>query len=496
VAAVLAYHLLIIHGHGNPDAICEGLFSYGWGAGDWALACGRWATRYMNSAAGNVVMPGIWITLYTLLVCEAVILLVKLWGIRSKAAICLITAIMTVNPTVIEQSLLQYMFMAWGISNLLAVCFVYLNCRAGSKLHAFVTAPIVMALAFGLYQSAVSLICLCFCMTLILGLTDGKSLKETALTILRFLLSAMIGAALYFLILKFELVRYGVAESSRVEDFSIRTMLSSLGTSVPDAYASFFAYYLETVFKRKMWYELLAVLPAAYLGVKLIGMLKSRPWEALCAAALLAMIPLFANAAKILFPYNLTVKIMQYQNMLVFPFLFAVIERGGIGRIGIKNLSLRCACLLTAILCWTYIASANATYSAYETTYRHYNTMTQSILCKVYDTEGYKPGDTIAFAGTIGDGLLRQTLSTYKYAYGMYDDLVFWPGIIGMQSSRQNYFVDYFGINAGKIYAPDYNAAVESEEFKQMGIFPENDSIRRINGMIIVKLSDDPPIFE
>ena len=29
VTALLSYHLLIISGHGNPDAVCEGLVCYG-----------------------------------------------------------------------------------------------------------------------------------------------------------------------------------------------------------------------------------------------------------------------------------------------------------------------------------------------------------------------------------------------------------------------------------------------------------------------------------
>ena len=88
VTAFMSYTLLIVYGHGNPDAITEGISAYT--AGDWALACGRWATRYMNAAAGNVIMPPVWVTLYMLCVFVSVMLLVKLWKLRSALAVCLI----------------------------------------------------------------------------------------------------------------------------------------------------------------------------------------------------------------------------------------------------------------------------------------------------------------------------------------------------------------------------------------------------------------------
>lgn len=495
-AALLSYHLLIIYGHGNADAVCEGLVCYDIGSADWALACGRWLTRYMNALSGNLIMPGVWITLYMLCVFVSVILLAKLWKIKSLVSVCLISALMAVNPTVIEQSLLQYMFMAWGLSNLFGVLFVYLNCQECKRL--WVLSPVCMMLAFGLYQSSVGLMCMCFCITLILMLSEGLEIKRMFMLVLRFGIMSIIGVALYFAVLKFEIVRYGVTESGRVQDFSIGGIFTSLLYSVQDAYITFFQYFGEATFRRKLWYAGLALILAVYFAVTLYRMIKAGRY-AQCGFALLLfmLIPAFANIAKIIFPYNTTVTIMEYQNMLMFPLLFALTERNPLRLPSLHNLGRIGAGVLSFILCWTYIVSANATYRSYELTYSHLNFMTASILNDVYNLPEYDHEDTIAFAGFVQDDYLRENFSSYKYAYGMYKNLAFWIEPLGIRTSRHNYLMNYFGVESGYVFALDYNDAVRSEEFKNMPVYPGVGAIREFpDNLIIVKLSEEPPIFE
>ncbi len=494
-AGALAYHQLVINGHGNADAIGEGLYYYG--AADWALACGRWATRYMNSLSGNVIMPGVWILLYMLCVSLTVMLLVKMWDIRGRIAVCLLSAIMAVNPAVIEQSLLQYMFMAWGLSSLLAAVFVYINCRAGSRWLRYTVAPLCMALAFGLYQASLGFVCLCFCMTLILDLLDGRGIRETLLLVVRFAVSSAIGVLVYFAVLRIEFVRFGVDASYRVEQFSISAIFGSLSEAVPDAYSHFIRYFYDAVLNRRLWFALLAVLGALLFAARLIPLLKRRRIaEAVLALLLLCAVPAFANISKIVFPYSTIVPIMEYQNILVVPLLFALVGHTEFKLPQIRQLSRWLAFSLTLILCWTYIVSANATYTSYNLTYEYLHFQTSSILNDIYNMPEYSEDSVIVFAGFPDDSYLRKNIQTYRYSYGMYDNLVFWEEGIGIQGGRRSYLLDYFGIDGGYIYGGQYNDAVHSPEFSQMGVYPAQDSIRQFGDMIIVKLSEDPPIFD
>ena len=495
LSALAAYHLLVIVGHGNADAVCEGLVSYT--GADWALACGRWAIRYMEAASGGLIVPGLWLALYAVCSGLSALLLARLWGIESPVAVCLAACLLTVNPTVIEQSLLQYMFMAWGLSNLLAILFVYLCCAEGSRLRRLVLAPVCMAVAFGLYQSCVSLMCVCFCMTLILRLFKGTSFKDALLLVLRFALSALIGTALYFLILRVETLRYAVAESERVELFSLRGFISALPVSVPQAYRTYLGYFADHRFHRIHFYALLLLLGALCSAASLLRLVRERRAAgALFALLLLALIPFFSNVADVIFPYNEPVLIMQYQSMLVVPFLLALPVPAFLEGKGAGLLLRHAVCLLLCCLLWGYVLSANTTYRVYELSYRHLNFVTASALNDVYALEDYSPEDVIAFAGFPDDDLLRTAVPAYRQAYGQYDSFVFWDGKMGLEDCRRNYLLNYFGVDGGHIFGHLYNDAVHSEEFKEMPIWPAQGSVRRLNRLVIVKFSDDPPIFD
>ena len=495
ISALVAYHLLIITGHGNPDAVCEGLVCYS--GADWALACGRWATRYMNELSGNVIIPGLWVLLYALCCGFTTIILSRLWKIESKLSICLISVLLTVNPTVIEQSLLQYMFMAWGISNLVGALFVYLCCTDGHWSRKYLLAPLCMAVAFGLYQACVSMMCLCFCITLILKLMDGDSLKDMLITVFKFALSALVGVVLYFGIMELEIIRYGVDESSRVDEFSLMGILGSLPQSFPNAYKTFFAYFVDHRFWRTRLYVLLFAIAFGFALWALIKLVKKRRiLEALAAVLLAALIPAFSNISDIIFPYNIPVLIMQYQSMLVVPFSLALIHRADLELPQLANLSRIVASLLLAALAWGYIVAANTTYRVYELTYRNTYFTVSAVLEEIYDLPGYSEDEVIAFAGYPSDSYLRNNIDAYKQAYGQYENLVFWPGVMGLQNCRQNYLLNYFGIDGGYIRGGWYNDAVRSEEFKAMPVWPAEGSIQRINELIIVKFEENPPIFD
>lgn len=439
--------------------------------------------------------------MYMLTVFATVILLAKLWGIKSKLGIGLISMLMAVNPTVIEQSLLQYMFLSWGVSNLLGTAFVALNFKNKSRWKKFLLAPVCMAVAFGLYQTSVGLVCLCFGMTLILALFNGLRMKEAVKAIFRFAAGSIIGVILYFGVQHLEVLRYGVEESGRVQLFSFAAILQSLGETIPQAYHAFWKYFSDYFFYRKQIYEIL------FLGILLLsalyfvrGVKKGAYAESGFALVMMLLLPLLANASKLVFPDNEIHNIMQYQNNFLLPFLFALLEGCQLKCIWMKNLGRSAALAAAGLLFWGYMVSANATYSVYELSYRHMNFMTASILQDVYDLPDYTAEDTIVFAGFIDDTELKNAIPAYKFAYGKYENPVYWVDAgSGLRQNRNNYLMNYFGFSGGQIRGlmhGAYNEAVQSEVFAEMSIYPEANSIRRFDNMIIVKLSETPPLFD
>jgi len=452
--------------------------------------------RYMSRwLSGNVVIPGLWIPLYALCSAVSAWLICRLWDIRSLSAVCLVSVLLTVNPTVIEQSLLQYMYMAWGLSNLFSVMFVYMICREDKPCWRLLLCPVLIAVAFGLYQACLGLLCLMLGMTVILRALRGDEIKRLFLLCLKFAVFALLGVILYFGVLRLELWRWGEPESGRLLAFSVGEIFTSLNRTLPGTYKTFFDYFFDPVFRRSLIYKLLFIMAAGAIVLKSAELLKSgKRANAFIVLLLTTLIPACANVSDIVFPYNKPVLIMQYQSMLVVPFAVAVLWNLRLPLSKLSELFRVGLALMLASLAWGYTVSANATYKVYEQSYQHTYAAVASAMDMVYQLPDYQPGEPVAFAGFPDDSAVKSS-TAMKISYGFYDNLVFWEGFPGLQGGRSNYLHHFFGINGGTVPYEKFIATLDTDEFREMNIFPQTDSVRRIDGLIIVKFEEEFEIY-
>ena len=108
----------------------------------------------------------------------------------------------------------------------------------------------------------------------------------------------------------------------------------------------------------------------------------------------------------------------------------------------------------------------------------------------------YEDGETVMLAGFIRDDTLRRTNGVYKYAYSMYDNLIFWEEYMGITSGRRSFVLDTLGIDPGEVDMAQYCEIIESDEFAAMPLYPSSGSVARIDGVIVAKLSADPLTLE
>ena len=109
--------------------------------------------------------------------------------------------------------------------------------------------------------------------------------------------------------------------------------------------------------------------------------------------------------------------------------------------------------------------------------------------------DDYQTDDVIVFAGFIDDDYLRSNIYLYRYAIGLTENVAFWEDANGLDMGRRNFLMDFYGIDAGSIDSKEYMEMIKSDEFKEMGVYPDNNSIKKISNMIVVKLSDTPPEY-
>ena len=66
----------------------------------------------------------------------------------------------------------------------------------------------------------------------------------------------------------------------------------------------------------------------------------------------------------------------------------------------------------------------------------------------------------------------------------------FWDSINGRQACWNNFLKQYLGVDFGVCNLEEIYVVTESEEYKNMPLFPLEGSVQMMNDIVIVKLSD------
>ena len=143
-----------------------------------------------------------------------------------------------------------------------------------------------------------------------------------------------------------------------------------------------------------------------------------------------------------------------------------------------------------------YSVTAISTQIGYKIAYDATETKANLILADVFDMEGYAPGKTkVILCGAVdwADGFIenQQIFALSQVESGP----IFWNGVFGMRVCREKYFKNYLGVDLGFITGEEYLAVIKSQEFSEMPIWPEEGSIQWMGDSIVVKLTNNPPVY-
>lgn len=495
ISGIFAYHLLIIHEFTNPDGICEGLTFYT--GGDWALAgCGRWAIRYMNEMTCNIVMPLFVVVVYCICIWLSIVLLSKLW-LFSDSSIIVISIVMIATPAVAEQLTYTYTALVYAYSCLLSVLFVYLVFRCNWKIG-MMGGALCVTVMLGLYQSYVGMVAVLVFLTIILDLLESKIIKHILTRSVVCATSALFGCFLYSKILEWDLKRRELDNSgTRVAEFNIEEVFESFFDRVIYIYRKYLGFMKDTLMHRNIIYIgilvciVVMLLWAIYRLVKkdlVPGIIRG-----IVVIALVLLVPFASNIIGILIPYNSVSKIMQYQNILIVPFMLACIHM--FKEYKFQWVIKYVTTFMVVILAWTYILASNATYKCYQLSYDYINSQMQIAVTRVFDLDDYIMDETpILIAGFPSDVTLRNNLAIYQYGENLCVNPAFWTNMHGATHNRYLYFMNYFGIDAQRFSDDEYVAIISTPRFAEMPVWPDKGSVAMIDGFAVVKFTEEPPM--
>ena len=461
------------------------------------LSSGRWFLHFATGINGNFSSSWLGALFGAFYLAVAAVLILRMLRIRRFVPAVLTVACLVAFPTV--TSTYAYMFCAdqYLLALTLSAAAAYMISR--EKRSLIILGGVVMAFSMGIYQAYFPLAASLLVMSMLIDAINSRytNFKDFIIVGLKYVAGLAVGMILYFIILRIclkvynvELVDYQGISSMGVVSFG------ELIERIRAAYLSFSEFYLTSpVFHSFFKYIVIASFVFDIIALALIikqrGLYKS---VAVIAeiVILLALLPLACGLVYVMAGMLTVHLVMLFPRVLplILPAVFASnidFDCAGSGPHSVRAsgsvcLVLTCALLLSQFACaYEFLLIDNRAYFDMDLTYENTYAFMTKLTAKIELQEGFTEDTPIALIGKADMGsVIPQSAMTGVFT-----------GNRAANMYTRPQFLSYF-LSSSYIYAGDdtIEQIEKSEEFKSMPCYPNEGSIKTIDGVIVVKFSD------
>ncbi len=426
--------------------------------------------------------------------------IIKLFSINSKIIIFLLAGILTANVSMICLNATFIHDADYDMLGLfLAIISVYIWKKERDKRISYFLASVPLIISIGLYQTYLSSAITLILFILIFDVFDGVSFKTVVFYGFKAFGMLLVTGIAYYICLKIVLIG---AEIQQTGSYNFAQNIKEL-----------FPFHI-IILTAKLYFRtfLRSIMPISVFStaanIIINGMFfiittiliykktfkKNIMWcNKLLLLILLLLVPISINICEIL--SNRGAHALMYYSICfthIFGLLLLEREFGNTSANMIleKNILTfyrSVSIVLVVIILWGNIRLANTMYTLKE----HQKDATLSLMTRVVsdieDCEGYIPEKTeVVFAGTLDDVLIQDK------EYDVAKKLYVYNSAVGIESINfyQRYF-DYVMRIPLFVASNEKRAEImETDEFKEMGTYPHQDSVQMIDGVVVVKWSE------
>ena len=401
--------------------------------------------------------------------------------------------------------------LAFYLSVLAAVCVI----RSRSIAAGVAQGAFLLALSLGLYQTDLA----CFCMVLLAWflvlLFRGEEGIKLRCYIAKCLGSAVCGAALYWGILQIILKISGVAMTNYQggADISVSGILKNLPSSVAKCYELFYRYFFGTLVKHNMLQEtavvfvLIFCVVGAALACRLVRLIRRKDWEnTFYGTAALLVLPMMCTVFMVATSQASFYIPMSGGLALFLPVCFWLLDSSREGETACDafrkcwNKAEKALILLTAaaVVYGSVFMSAvdqQAMYEGRKATKQIADLVAGELVAEgYYDLPEKLP---VMLVGRPSASPLFRTHIIYwdanDYAQvGLFEK----ENAATMRYSWNAVFRDLTPMQLELCSDEVYDELIRTEEIKRMPTFPEKGSMQEMDGVYVIKISEDYLIDE
>lgn len=469
--------------------------------GDWEISLGRWGIEIIERVTQFIAIPTINTVLCIIMAAITSVFVVDLFDLKSKISIIFTSLALVVTPTLVVTLLYIYTSFAYCFNLLLSTLVIWFLYKFKYKKAGIVIASLCFMFSLSIYQSYVGVtVGLCIIVS-ILDLFRNKDIKDVLINIGKAIMVAIIGGILYLcatklihIVLNLEMSNYNNANN-----VSLIGILTGLKSTICQTYVDFATFFfgndiiVNANYLRGIIYGIFFAMFAIAIITNLVKIKEENKKVKILRISLIllfiAVLPIGLNIINLIIVGNKIYALTAAQMILVIPFAFAIFELID------KFIIVKWIAILSCFgALWTYYLADNTSYAALKLTYNQAYSSTMRVMDRIETTPGYVNGMPILFGGIIGNNNYPRRSSLYAYTIGGIVNNTAFHGPYGSAMGTWDKFLKiFYGIDVPMCTPEEYYKIVTGDEYKNnMDCFPAATSVKIMDGIVVVKLDEEP----
>ena len=471
-----------------PDALGIGTYYI---SGDWEQSLGRWGIQLFDFFRGGIVNEILIVVISLFFLALSAIMIIKLFNVKSKISVALISVLLATAPQFASTFLFTYCADAYCFAILASTFSVYFLRKETKKVVNYILTVIFIIFTLSIYQAYICVIASLYIALLILDLLENKDGKEVLKSAIYQAIAIVLGMILYFVITKvilklqgLDFASYGGANEVSITNFRI--------SSIVETYKTFFHYFFgNSVLYNSYWKrDIINLLIFATGIISLVNVIiknkiSKNKLNIFLLIVLGILFPIAISSIEIITPERKVNLVTGGAALLIVYVLFIkayeLLKENNLDNI-LKYLII---CLIL-IISLTFVFSNNATYMIREEIFRNYYATVIDLWNRATNLEGYSSDMKWMF-----NDIIRYKSKLSNMANGLIsNDNETWNNFDGISLNIQ--FNDrYLGRKIQMCSKEEYDEIINSEEYIDMPIYPDNGSVKIINNIVVVKLNNN-----
>lgn len=513
IIGIFTHVLLLANSLLSPDGLLNSIL---YSAGSWEASLGRWGINLVDSLRMDR-SPTVFIELICILLATiAAVEVAAIFDFKHHITAILTAAVIQLSPTLSITMLYSSLADAFILSFVLILlaAFAVLKCPAGKKLPLIICsilAACCICLSLGIYQNYFGIyVGFCIAFTLYQLLLTENPLKKVLLRFFYGIGTAVGGLILYYIVTKAEQAHFGVTTAAYqgADQVGLLTSLKALPFSIAKSYASMIRYYLgDSIVYNRAWHRdiLFIVLFLAVIVTAILVIIRRRLYREklrfILSLVLLFLLVPGLNVIVLMVPDCHFYPLNSMQMAMLLPLMFVFLEKSAVEKeakadavVCTEGAARTAALILSGVLLSTWFASDEFSYQYINQTFNQVEAVSERIIDRVETTDGYYNGIPVLIAGIVSEDLYFRDNAYADYTWGGVVLAPFAHGALDFsQECWRRYLLAYLGMSFNFCTPPQREALLASDRFQEMDVFPGKDSVATIDGLMVVKLSDNPP---